>query len=180
MRRLVVLVLLPFALAACGGGGGGGERSALGEKVFADAGCGGCHTMSSAKSSGTVGPDLDSLKPDAERVARQVEFGGRGMPPFGDKLTDGEIAAVASYVADSTANSTPSVPAAYEPDDTTLDDCDADFNCFEQAFANIAYREGPEAALKLVEEKSAKPGVIESDCHRIVHAIGAGALEHFD
>src|SRR5262245_35388815 len=116
MRRLVPLVLLPLALAACGGGGGGGQRSALGEKVFADAGCGGCHTLSAANSPGTAGPNLDALKPDAERVARQVEFGGRGMPPFGDKLTKKEIEAVAAYVADSAANSASSVAAAFQPD----------------------------------------------------------------
>ena len=181
MLRLAPLLLLPLALAACGGSGeGGGQQSALGEKVFADAGCGGCHTLSAASSPGTAGPNLDALKPDAERVARQVELGGRGMPAFGDKLTKEEIEAVAAYVADSTANSASSVPAAFKPDDTTLDDCDAQFACYEQAFANIAYREGPEAALELVERKSAKPGPIESDCHRIVHAIGAGSLEHFD
>ena len=176
-----MLALLPLALAACGGGGGGGgESAALGEKVFADAGCGGCHTMSAARSSGTVGPDLDGLKPDAGRVARQVELGGRGMPAFGDKLTDNQIQAVAAYVADSTANSKTSVPAAYKPDDTTLDDCDADFGCFEQAFANVSFRQGPQVALKLLERKSAKDDQIESDCHRITHAIGGGALEHYN
>ena len=181
MRQLAVLALLPLALAACGGGGGGGgQRAALGEKVFADAGCGGCHTMSAAKSSGKVGPDLDGLKPDAGRVARQVELGGRGMPAFGDKLTENEIQAVAAYVADSTANSKASVPAAYTPDDTTLDDCDANFGCFEQAFANVSFRQGPQAALKLLERESATDDQIESDCHRITHAIGAGALEHYN
>ena len=135
--------------------------------------------LNAAKSPGTAGPNLDALKPDAERVARQVEFGGRGMPPFGNKLTDKQIDAVATYVADSAASSSSPVPAAYKPDDTTLADCDA-FACYEQAFANVAFREGPKVAMRLLERRSAKPGPIESDCHRITHAIGAGALEHFD
>jgi cytochrome c553 len=176
MRRLLPLLFVPLALAACGGGG---ERS-VGERVFVGAGCGGCHTLSAAGSAGTAGPNLDTLKPDAERVAAQVERGGPGMPAFGGRLSNADIEAVAAYVADSTAKSASSVPAAYKPDDTTLDDCDAQFACYEQAFANIAFREGPKAALTLLERKSAKPGVIEADCHRITHAIGAGALEHFD
>src|SRR5262249_40478452 len=41
--------------------------------TFTSAGCGGCHTWSVAKSSGTVGPPLDGLSshPDAENFVRQ-------------------------------------------------------------------------------------------------------------
>ena len=73
-----------------------------------------------------------------------------------------------------------SVAAEFRPDGTTLADCAGEFRCYEQAFANVAFREGPKSALALLEKRSAKPGPIESDCHRIVHAIGAGALAHFD
>jgi len=38
---------------------------AAGKQVFASSGCGGCHTLKAAGSSGTTGPDLDTLKPDA-------------------------------------------------------------------------------------------------------------------
>ena len=36
-----------------------------GAKVFASAGCGGCHTLAAADASGEVGPNLDDLQPDA-------------------------------------------------------------------------------------------------------------------
>ena len=40
---------------------GGGRQN--GKKVFASAGCVGCHTLKDAGSTGTVGPNLDQLKP---------------------------------------------------------------------------------------------------------------------
>ncbi len=61
--------------------------SSPGAKVFADAGCGDCHTLSAVDATGTVGPNLDQLKPEKERVARQVRNGGVGMPSFADKLS---------------------------------------------------------------------------------------------
>jgi mono/diheme cytochrome c family protein len=69
--------------------------------VFASAGCGGCHTLEAAGSSGNVGPNLDELKPSEEQVEEQVRNGGGGMPAFGDKLSDEEIEAVAMYVSES-------------------------------------------------------------------------------
>jgi cytochrome c6 len=70
-----------------------------GKRVFASAGCGGCHVLADAGSAGTAGPSLDELKPSAEDAAEQVRNGGGGMPAFEDQLTEGEITAVAEYVA---------------------------------------------------------------------------------
>ena len=116
---LAVLALAPFALGACGGddggnggggdtaaeggGGGGGEamggNAEAGAKVFASAGCGGCHTLAAANASGTKAPNLDELQPSEDEVAEQVRNGGGGMPAFGDKLSDQEIADVAAFVS---------------------------------------------------------------------------------
>jgi len=71
-----------------------------GKAVFAKAGCGGCHTLKAAGSSGNVGPNLDQLKPAKATVAHQVEVGGGAMPAFKGQLSAGEIAAVAAFVAD--------------------------------------------------------------------------------
>lgn len=115
MRRSgLVLSIALSLLAGCGGDGngnaeegqGGGAATseaaaASGETVFAEAGCGGCHTLAAANASGDVGPNLDQLAPDAGRVAEQVRSGGGGMPSFADSLGDAEIEAVAQYVADS-------------------------------------------------------------------------------
>ena len=179
----LAIALATCILAGCSGGGeptaAGSTATSEGAAVFADAGCGGCHALSAARSNGTVGPSLDALKPSADRVARQVNQGGRGMPAFGGQLTNKEIDAVAAYVAESAAKSKVSVAAGFEPDDTKLADCNAgDSGCFEQAFGNLAYREGPKRALAVFAEK------IETDptvrvCHRIAHALGAGALAHY-
>jgi len=70
-----------------------------GKAVFAKAGCGGCHALKAAGSTGNVGPDLDQLKPSKARVAHQVEVGGGVMPAFKGQLTPAEIDAVATFVS---------------------------------------------------------------------------------
>jgi mono/diheme cytochrome c family protein len=74
-----------------------------GKVVFtktANPSCGGCHTLKDAGTSGTVGPNLDQLKPSFEVVKLQVEKGGGAMPSFQDKLTAQQIDDVAKYVSD--------------------------------------------------------------------------------
>ena len=99
-RPALAAGLLVFVLLAAGCGGKGHENSSgstsslPGAKVFDRAGCGGCHTLSAAKSKGTVGPDLDQLRPDAQTVERQVRNGGVGMPSFSKKLNEVQISQV--------------------------------------------------------------------------------------
>jgi mono/diheme cytochrome c family protein len=78
---------------------GEGGNATSGKKVFASAGCGGCHTLKDAGASGTVGPNLDQLKPAKSLVEHQVTNGGGGMPPFKGQLTPEQIDDVAAYVA---------------------------------------------------------------------------------
>ena len=61
--------------------------------------CASCHTLKAAGATGTVGPNLDQLKPAQARVVRQVTNGGAVMPAFKGKLTPAQIAAVATYVS---------------------------------------------------------------------------------
>jgi mono/diheme cytochrome c family protein len=126
-RRIVQLAVLVGALAVLGAGcGGGGSESsppteatttatdtmggtttggaatgdaANGAKVFASAGCGGCHTFSKANSSGSVGPNLDDLGPSFDTVVHQVTNGGGAMPAFKDQLSEQEIRDVAAFVS---------------------------------------------------------------------------------
>jgi mono/diheme cytochrome c family protein len=70
--------------------------------VFASAGCGGCHTLEAAGSSGNVGPNLDDAKPDLELAHNRVTNGAGAMPAFKGQLSDQEIADVAAYVVEST------------------------------------------------------------------------------
>ena len=73
-----------------------------GSSVYGSAGCGSCHTLAAAKSTGTVGPNLDSLKPDYRAVTAQVTNGGGSMPSFKSTLSIQQIADVAAYVVKST------------------------------------------------------------------------------
>jgi len=73
-----------------------------GKAVFASAGCKGCHTLKAAGATGTIGPNLDQLKPDEARVVRQVTNGGKIMPPFKASLSAKQIQDVAAFVYTST------------------------------------------------------------------------------
>jgi len=79
--------------------GGGKITATKGSEVFAQAGCGSCHTLAAAGSSGTVGPNLDEAKPSHDLVVDRVTNGQGGMPPFKDQLSEEQIQAVADFVA---------------------------------------------------------------------------------
>jgi mono/diheme cytochrome c family protein len=127
LLALLALIALPVGLAGCGGGeevsptpetvegtlpaattAEEGPASTLkgdasnGEKIFASAGCGGCHTLKAAGSSGNVGPNLDDAKPDLALAMNRVTNGSGAMPSFKGQLSDQEIADVAQYVVEST------------------------------------------------------------------------------
>jgi mono/diheme cytochrome c family protein len=82
------------------GGGGGGEDE--GKAIFAEAGCGGCHTLEAAGASGNVGPNLDESKPPKELVIDRVTNGKGVMPSFKGSYSQEQIAALADYVVAST------------------------------------------------------------------------------
>jgi mono/diheme cytochrome c family protein len=118
LRLCAVLAALTLVLAACGGsdnggggssssaapstssstGGGAENASAEGKQVFT-ANCKGCHTLKDAGATGSVGPNLDDLKPPKDTVVRQVNNGGGPMPAFKGKLSEAQIDAVATYVS---------------------------------------------------------------------------------
>jgi mono/diheme cytochrome c family protein len=75
---------------------------AAGAKIFQSAGCVGCHTLAAAHATGTVGPNLDQIKPDYRRVTARVTLGRNVMPSFQGKLSTQQIADVAAYVVKST------------------------------------------------------------------------------
>jgi cytochrome c6 len=76
--------------------------SVAGKAVFETAGCKGCHTLKDAGATGTVGPNLDNLKPPLSKVVTQVLNGGPQMPPFKATLSAKQIADVAAYVVKAT------------------------------------------------------------------------------
>jgi mono/diheme cytochrome c family protein len=70
-----------------------------GKTVFTTAGCTACHTLKDANATGTVGPNLDQLKPPFQLVVERVTLGKGVMPSFKGKLKDQQIADVAQYVS---------------------------------------------------------------------------------
>lgn len=73
-----------------------------GREVFtsiAQPSCALCHTLQAADATGTVGPSLDEIRPDRQRVIATVRDGIGVMPSFEGKLSDEQIEAVAEFVA---------------------------------------------------------------------------------
>lgn len=130
MRRaavLLTLLALSVGIAGCGGGQEAAPLpetvegtvpqattneaptstvegdAAAGNAVYASAGCGGCHTLAAAGSSGSVGPNLDDSKPDLGLALDRVTNGRGAMPAFGEDLSEKQIADVAAYVVKSTS-----------------------------------------------------------------------------
>jgi mono/diheme cytochrome c family protein len=128
VRRLLPLSLLAVVAlvgAACGGVPGGEVTSAspetvvgtvktepkptvppeyangdaaAGKAIFASKGCATCHTLADAGATGTIGPNLDEVKPDLAIAVDRIVNGKGTMPPFKSQLSTKEIADVAAYV----------------------------------------------------------------------------------
>ncbi len=77
---------------------------AQGEALFSTAtpACAVCHALQAVGSEAEVGPNLDELKPDVERVARALRNGVGNMPSYRSTLTEEQIRALAAFVARST------------------------------------------------------------------------------
>jgi mono/diheme cytochrome c family protein len=83
-----------------------------GAQVFANNGCGGCHTLAAANSGGTTGPNLDEVLPgqsEAEIEESIVEPNAKiaqgypaGVMPetFGEKLSEEELKELVEYLAE--------------------------------------------------------------------------------
>jgi cytochrome c oxidase subunit 2 len=102
------------APAPSGGGGGGGSATAvaLGKQTFSGAGgCGACHKLADAGSTGTTGPDLDqTLKGKTPAFIKTSivdpnAFVEKGYPPnvmppnFAQQLTPAQIDGLVAYLA---------------------------------------------------------------------------------
>jgi cytochrome c oxidase subunit 2 len=99
--------------AAAGGPGGAPD----GKAIFANAGCGGCHTFQPAGATGTIGPDLGDLAAAAEQAGQPLDAFVResivdpdaevtggfqpGVMPktFGQSLTPTELDALVTFLS---------------------------------------------------------------------------------
>lgn len=86
-----------------------------GAQVFANNGCGGCHTLAAAKTGGTVGPNLDEVlpgQPEAmihESIVDPNAQIAKGFPPnvmpdnFEQTISAKELEQLVKYLSESTA-----------------------------------------------------------------------------
>lgn len=103
-RRLIGLALCTATAFSGNASGGGAVEMEKGRQMFLQGtkpACALCHTLQDAGAAGAIGPSLDDLKPDAERVAKAIRQGVGIMPAFPD-LSDAEVKLLADYVAAAT------------------------------------------------------------------------------
>jgi mono/diheme cytochrome c family protein len=99
-------------------GGGATGNAANGKTVFTgSAGCGSCHTLAAAGTSGTIGPNLDSLAGDASKAGKPLDdfihesivdpsaYVASGYPDgvmpstFGSSLSASDIADLVAFIS---------------------------------------------------------------------------------
>lgn len=99
-------------------GGSGQGDAANGKTIFTgSAGCGSCHTLAAAGTSGTIGPNLDSLAADAQKAGMPLDafikdsivnpsayiasgFSDGVMPAtFGSSLSASDIADLVAFIS---------------------------------------------------------------------------------
>ena len=76
-----------------------------GKIIFLEQGnCAACHSLADAGSAENIGPNLNQIRPDINRVIVTVTNGIGVMPAYQGELTPEEIEAVAHYVSISAEN----------------------------------------------------------------------------
>jgi hypothetical protein len=102
------------------------------------------------------------------------------MPSFSGKLSASSIQTVAAYVSHAAGSGGAAIPVAtFVPDGRRPAGCHDDFACLRQAFGNIAYRRGPQVALRQLDELQGRDTVVAGFCHQITHEIGHAALARY-
>jgi mono/diheme cytochrome c family protein len=87
-----------------------GPQVKRGELLFASHGCGACHTIAAAGTSGRLGPQLDAILPGVNPAAveKLITDPPHTLPPFqaglmprnfGSRLSSGDITALATFVS---------------------------------------------------------------------------------
>lgn len=122
MRCFIYLFRLPFVvfplvlLSAIAGYPQSGSKAdeQAGAALYRDKGCPQCHGAD--LKGNKKGPALDTIDKDPawppEKITKQIRDGGPKMPPFGDSLTDPEIAQLVAYLR---AKDRPAPPGAATP-----------------------------------------------------------------
>ncbi|MCH2187084.1 molybdopterin-dependent oxidoreductase [Myxococcota bacterium] len=80
-------------------------QAEAGQTVFlnAEPSCGACHSLVATGSQGTLGPNLDQLQPDQERVIRALNQGVGVMPSYQGRLSANQIRDLARFIVEATS-----------------------------------------------------------------------------
>jgi mono/diheme cytochrome c family protein len=104
--RAIGLALLALTLAGCGAAPrhpAQGAAAPDGRRLYVDSGCGRCHALAAAGTSGGNGPDFDTSERLGLGQLRAALVEGRnGMPSYAGRLTPRQLDAVAAFVYRST------------------------------------------------------------------------------
>jgi sulfite dehydrogenase len=60
--------------------------------------CATCHTLEAADAQGAIGPNLDVLRPNAQRIRAALEQGVGAMPSYANQLSNAEINALICFI----------------------------------------------------------------------------------
>jgi cytochrome c6 len=74
------------------------DPNAAGKTVFGTAGCGVCHALKAAGSTGTTGPNLDRSAAKQTTILQAISNGKGTMPAFVDRLSPQQLEDVAAFV----------------------------------------------------------------------------------
>ena len=76
----------------------GSDAKDRGSELFATKGCEFCHGKAGV--GGGRGPDLQLVRQrkSVEEMTKQIQDGGKGMPPFGEQLTAPEVSDLVAYL----------------------------------------------------------------------------------
>lgn len=96
--------VLSLALACAGAAWANGADQAVlaeGKAIFTEKAaptCATCHALADAGATGTLGPDLDHLRPDHDQMLAVLRDGAGVMPSFEEQLDAEQMEAVIAYV----------------------------------------------------------------------------------
>jgi mono/diheme cytochrome c family protein len=70
-----------------------------GRAIFISTGCGACHTIASAHTSGQIGPDFDTSEQlNRAQILTEIDAGANGMPSYQHTLTSRQKRAVIEFI----------------------------------------------------------------------------------
>ena len=134
--------------------------------------------MEAAGAKGTVGPNLDELRPNEQTVERQVTNGGNGMPSFKSKLIADRDPAGRGLRLDRGRHG-PAGKISFVPNDQKVEDCGRTRPATSRPSATSPTTTGRRRPSRSWQSFPPRTAPSRRDCHPIAHKIGAGGLLHF-